>query len=354
MPTGYTAHEYTDKHTQQQTQIERAQSRIGLSLSASSVFVFVLPTRWHWLVVVIIVDVVVDVAVVAVVVVVCWCARRELRFQLRRKRRETEERKRNELPAGRKGWAAKGFNEDERDKPTFGSVSLHPATFSFFLWPSLSTLVSHLPATSLSLSLPLAFHRLLFLPTLFTLQSPDPFHSSSRNDSSRFPLVPLDLPFIFVPPRPATSFPSSLIFLCYLFPVFSARAILLPRCSSTLFIISARRWILRSYLPKYKGGSNSLLHGFFARHPREMFYFEPPPAELRVEFLRQNISCFFFLAACNPVPFHSLRLNKNSIVGGQWNENFVEHPSTEGIESRICENIYPWKRMETIFLDFYQ
>lgn len=44
----------------------------------------------------------------------------------RRSREEESKRKRSELPAGRRGWAAEGFNEDERDKPTSGSVSLRP------------------------------------------------------------------------------------------------------------------------------------------------------------------------------------------------------------------------------------
>lgn len=50
------------------------------------------------------------------------------------KKRREEKRRRGgrgtrELQTGRKGWAAKGFNEDERDKPTSGSVSLHPSPF---------------------------------------------------------------------------------------------------------------------------------------------------------------------------------------------------------------------------------
>lgn len=47
-----------------------------------------------------------------------------VRFELKQERREEKEEVQRELQAGRKGWAAKGFNEDERDKPTSGSVSL--------------------------------------------------------------------------------------------------------------------------------------------------------------------------------------------------------------------------------------
>lgn len=70
-----------------------------------------------------------------------------MRFELKEEGREEKPRRKrnNELQAGRKGWAAKGFNEDERDKPTSGSVSLpiHPPSPPFFL--------SHLSFTPLFL-----------------------------------------------------------------------------------------------------------------------------------------------------------------------------------------------------------
>lgn len=130
-----------------------------------------------------------------------------MRFELKEEGREEEPRRKrnNELQAGRKGWAAKGFNEDERDKPTSGSVSLpiHLLFLSFShtfpLHPCFSSTFSSLFSSSL-----LAREHRPASPS-FPPLSPILLPVT-------FPLVPLNLSFHSILYR---DHPSS--FFCYFF-----------------------------------------------------------------------------------------------------------------------------------------
>ena len=260
-------------------------------------------------VVILVVVVVVVVVAVVVVVVVCWCAKRGLRFELK-------EEKRNRRGRGT------SYRQKERGGPRrvltrMSEINPPPTPFRFIYPRFLS--FSHLSFA------PLFLIQLGFLPS-FLLRSIGlsffacvfPTHPPPRSSSFFFtqrflyPLVPLDLSFIFVLLRSTTSF----LLPPYLFVRSRFVLVFSPRDSfSSLFIGLFRSFYSFQTLGSYlrivrrlakikKRKSSSFLSRIFGARAKGDFSFESPWNS--AEFLRQperfcdtpaSFTSFFFLGA---------------------------------------------------------